>query len=55
MGVKSIAALEKEFGTSWTENLSINTSTDNPHFRDARTMVRNRNLSLSLRKSLNMN
>ena len=55
MGVKNIVVLEREFGLSWTENLSINTGSSNPHFRDVKNMVMDRDLSLSLRKSLNMN
>ncbi len=54
MRARKIASIEREFGFSYTENISINTSSTNPHFRDVRDMVENRNLSLSLRKSLNM-
>jgi hypothetical protein len=55
MGKKKIESLERELGLSWTENLSINTGSDNPHYDDVLGMVEDRNLSLSLRRELRMN
>jgi hypothetical protein len=55
MGTKSIRNLEREFGHSYTESISINTGDSNPHRKDALEMVGNRTLSLSLRRQLRMN
>ena len=55
MAEKALEKLERELDRTWTESLSINTESNHPLIREVRTMVENRNLSISLRKQLRMN
>jgi hypothetical protein len=49
---KRLTSLERELNGSYTENLSINRDSSNPHFRDVLEMLGDRILSLSLRKRI---
>ena len=55
MGIEKLMELERELNDSYTENLTINTDSDNPHFRDVLRMVGNRRLSLFLRRQMRLN
>lgn len=52
MDNRILAILERELDGSYTENLSINRDSSNPHFRDVLEMLGDRVLSLSLRKQI---
>ena len=55
MGIDKLMELERELDDSYTENLTINTDSSNPHLKGVLSMLGNRNLSLSLRKQMRMN
>jgi hypothetical protein len=55
MGIKKLNRLERELDQSYSENISINRDTNNPHKKDVLDMLGNRILSLSLRRLINTN
>jgi hypothetical protein len=55
MGMQKLMSLERELGSTYTENVTINTDSSNPHLKDVLSMVANRILSLSLRKQMRLN
>ena len=55
MGINRLMELERELDDSYTENLSINTDSSNPHIKGVLSMLGNRNLSLSLRRQMRFN
>ena len=52
MGKKTLAELERELSHSYTESLRINKDPNSPHMKEAISMLLNRALSTSLRKSI---
>ena len=55
MGIRKLMDIEKEFGHSYTENLTINMGSSNPHLKEVLAMVGDRILSLSLRRQMRIN
>jgi hypothetical protein len=54
MGIQKLMSLERELDLTYTENVTINTDSSNPHHKEVLSMVGNRLLSLSLRKQMNL-
>lgn len=52
MGKEKLVRLERELSHSYTESLSINTDSRNPHLKEVLIMLADRALSLSLRKNI---
>ena len=55
MGKRRLSDIEREFGNSYTESISINMDSGNPCIKEVLDMVGDRNLSQSLRRMLRMN